>query len=250
MTESRFNKLFNSFILVGMAVALVATTAIKMKGTTSDDGVAMLVVSAIGALAGILSTVCAANGKILTFLFGFIDVTIYGTMCFIGENYGNAALHVLYFIPMQIIGFSQWRKRGAAKEKGKLKARRLSAKQWAIALSVLIAGTAASYFVLNSVADESALKIVILTDALAVMCNILGQFLMSTAYADQWFFWIGVNVSTIIMWSAGLKGNGGTENFAAIYIIKYSFYLLNAFNGLRMWLKMSREASATEPQAD
>ena len=65
-----FNKLFNAFILVGMAVVTVIVTAIKLGD--ADSGRAMLIVAAVGSLTGVLSTVLSANGRILTFLFGLI----------------------------------------------------------------------------------------------------------------------------------------------------------------------------------
>ena len=33
------------------------------------------------------------------------------------------------------------------------------------------------------------------------------------------------------------------DDYAIIYIIKYSFYLVNAINGLRIWIGMSRDAA-------
>ena len=62
---------------------------------------------------------------------------------------------------------------------------------------------------------------------------------MSAAYMEQWIFWIGVNISSILMWSLSLAANPG-DSYTLIYVIKYSFYLLNAINGLRLWIKMSR----------
>ena len=126
--SEQFNKAFNAFILIGMTVSMIFITALKLQSAQTDK--AMLLVAAFGSLCGVLSTVCSANAKILTFLFGFFDVAIYGVMCFLGGKYGNAALHMLYFLPMQFVGFFQWRKAGAAGGgKSSLKARRLSSRQ-------------------------------------------------------------------------------------------------------------------------
>lgn len=242
MTEKTFNKYFSLFILVGTAVSVILATIIKTIRNDADVD-SLLVISAFGSVMGVLSTVAAANGKIITFLFGFIDVTIYGIMCFLGENYGNAAQHLLYFVPMQIIGFYQWRKRGAA-AKSEVKARRLSGMQWVLTLAVFVAGTAISYLILDRFSDDPAgniIKMAILTDAMAMICNMIGQFLMSTAFADQWFFWIGVNISSVVMWSvAAADPSSSGHGFATIYIIKYSFYLLNSLNGLRIWRRLSK----------
>ena len=243
MNDKTFNKWFNTFILVGMAVVTVVVTAIKFRD--ADSGRAMLVISAFGSLMGVLCTVCAANGRILTFLFGLIDVSIYGVMCLIGTRYGNAALHLLYFLPMQFVGYFQWRKRGAEEER-KVQARRLDGKQWLLYGSIFLAGLVAAYFILAALDKTEAAGVVkwlVVMDAFSMMCNILGQYLLSTAYMEQWYFWIGVNVSTILMWALTLRHDPGSA-FASIYIVKYSFYLLNSLNGLRIWYNLSRAETA------
>lgn len=240
MTEKTFNKYFNAFVVIGMAVVTVLVTAIKFR--SAENGQWMLLISAFGSLMGVLCTVLSANGKILTFLFGLIDVSIYGAMCLVGARYGNAALHLLYFLPMQFVGFFQWKKRGA-KADNEVKARRLSGKQWMLYGGLFLAGLIIAYFILLAMDKTEAAGVVkwlVLMDAFSMMCNLIGQFLLSTAYMDQWFFWIGVNVSTIIMWVLTLRQDPSSA-YATIYIVKYSFYLLNSFNGLRIWLNLSRQ---------
>ena len=241
--DKTFNKWFNTFILVGMAVVTVVVTAVKFRA--ADSGRAMLLISAFGSLMGVLCTVLAANGRILTFLFGILDVSIYGAMCLIGTRYGNAALHLLYFLPMQFIGYFQWKKWGA-EEKAKVQARRLTGKQWLLFGSIFLVGLVVAYFVLAALDRTEAAGVVkwlVFLDAFSMMCNILGQYLLSTAYMDQWIFWIAVNVSTILMWVLTLR-HDPDSTFAHIYIVKYGFYLLNSLNGLRIWLNLSRQTEA------
>lgn len=88
-------------------------------------------------------------------------------------------------------------------------------------------------------AVASVLKLGILSDAMSTVCNIMGQLLMSTAYMEQWVFWIGVNVSSVVMWALTLSSSPH-DSYALIYLVKYSFYLLNSLNGLRIWLALSR----------
>ena len=243
MTEKQFNKYFNAFILIGMAVVTVLVTAIKFRD--AENGQWLLVISAFGSLMGVMSTVLSANGRILTFLFGLIDVSIYGAMCLAGARYGNAALHLLYFLPMQFVGFFQWKKRGADATK-EVKARRLSGKLWMLYGGIFLIGLIIAYFVLAAMDKTEAAGVVkwlVLMDAFSMLCNLVGQYLMSTAYMDQWFFWIGVNISTIIMWVLTLRQDP-TSAYATIYIVKYSFYLINSFNGLRIWYNLSRESQA------
>ena len=242
--KEKFNKLFSAFVLIGMTVALVLTTALKLGDSTG--GKILLLVSAFGSLMGVMSTVFSANGNILTFLFGFLDVSIYGVVCFInwrngGTGLGNALLHLVYFVPMQFIGLAQWRKRGASST-DKPAAKRLDARGWLITSLLLLLGSVTLYFILAHF-DKSAagtfLKWSVILDVITMVCNILGQLFMSNAYMEQWFFWIGVNIFSILMWSWTLSQTGGS--YALIYIIKYSFYLINSIYGLRIWLALSRK---------
>lgn len=242
MTNKQFNRIYSSFILIGMAAVLLITTTLKFDDCSSVKDKVLLVVSSFGALCGILCTVTGANGKLITFLFGLLDVTIYSVMCLIGHNYGTAALHIVYLIPMQFVGISQWKKRGAGAGR-EVKPRRLSARQWAIASGAFLAASFIAYLILLQFNESSAGKFLVaavLSDAIVMVCNIIGQFLMATAYAEQWFFWIGVNISSIVMWSFAFS-RPETADIALIYVVKYCFYLLNSLNGLRNWMLRSRE---------
>lgn len=241
--EERFNKWFNAFILIGMSVAIVLTTILKFDA--SQSGRIGLLIAAFGSLMGILSVVCSANGRILTFLFGLLDVAIYAVMCFVawrrgGAGLGNAIINGLYFVPMQFIGFAQWKKRGAEAHK-QVQARRLNGKQWILFSSLFLIGTVVMYFILASVDKEAAgqfLKVAVLMDAVSMVCNILGQYLLSTAYMEQWVFWILVNIASVVMWSVSLRQT--SDQYSAIYVVKYAFYLLNSLNGLRIWIGLSK----------
>ena len=216
-----------------------------LKSNASESGRIGLLIAAFGSLMGILSVVCSANGRILTFLFGLLDVAIYAIMCYVtwhrgGAGLGNAIINGLYFVPMQFVGFAQWRKRGAEAHK-QVQARRLSSKQWILYSTLFLAGTVAVYLILCSVDKEAAgrfLRVAVLMDAVSMVCNILGQYLLSTAYMEQWIFWILVNISSVIMWSVSLHQT--SDQYSAIYVVKYAFYLLNSLNGLRIWMGLSK----------
>lgn len=241
MTEKNFNRWFSAFILVGMAVVTCVVTGIKLRG--AEDGHAMwLLISAFGSLMGVLATVCSANGWIITFLFGFLDVSIYGVACWVnwkegGAGLGNALLHFLYFVPMQFVGFVQWKRRGA-KGESQVKARRLSpAMRWAW-LGISLVATVVLYFILarfDRSAAQGFLRVAVILDVIPLVCNVIGQLLMSTAYMEQWIFWIAVNIFSIALWI------NSDQSFAPVYIVKYTFYLINSFNGLRIWYNLSRQ---------
>lgn len=241
MTEKQFNKYFSAFILIGMSVVTCIVTGIKLRGAAEGQTL-WLLMSALGSLMGVLATVCSANGWIITFLFGVLDVTIYGVACWVnwmegGSGLGNALLHFLYFVPMQLVGFLQWKRRGA-KGDSQVKARRLTpAMRWAW-LGISVVATVVLYLILarfDRSAAQGFLRVAVILDVIPLVCNVIGQLLMSTAYMEQWIFWIAVNIFSIALWI------NSDQSFAPVYIVKYSFYLLNSFNGLRIWYNLSKE---------
>lgn len=247
---NRFNLVFNIFLVTGMLVAVTITTIFKLQ----QPGVKafMLLLAAFGSVMGVVNTVMSANGNILTFVFGFIDVLV-GTIVYLDNGImGNFALHAFYFLPMQFVGFWQWSKRGAKVRSGGegesgLKARRLTARQWGCLVAGIVLCVTALYFILLYVDGaklaagriEDINKRKILLDAVVMALNIAGQVLMSLAFMEQWYIWILVNVSSISLWTVAVVSGAGSGN-AAVMLIKYIFYLLNSLNGLRIWLNLSR----------
>ena len=254
--EKRFNFAFNIFLVTGMLVALVITTVFKLQ----QPGVKtfMLILASFGAMMGVINTVLSANGHILTFVFGFIDVLVATIVYLANGIMGNIALHAFYFLPMQFIGFWQWSRRGA-KVKGeegedsRVNARRLTGRQWAWLALGIVAGIAVLYFILLRVDAaklasgkiESLNRSKILLDSVVMTLNIAGQVLLSFAFMEQWYIWILVNISSISLWTVALMGGSGSGN-AAVMLIKYVFYLLNSLNGLRIWLNLSRSAGTAD----
>ena len=47
------------------------------------------------------------------------------------------------------------------------------------------------------------------------------------------------NAFSITIWANALA-RGGADASALVMLLKYSFYFVNALNGLRIWLKLSR----------
>lgn len=240
MKKLNFNTVFNAFILIGMIVAVVIASTIKIRA--ASDGTLMLLVAAVGAIMGVVNTVLSANGRILTFVFGFFDVAIYSFALFRSGIYGTAALHVLYFLPMQFVGWFQWKKRGNDEE-SRVRARHLTPLGWTLSVLSLLGVVLVAYAVLNYVDSgrlvPGAFKAAVAVDAAVVGFNIIGQVLMSFAFPEQWYAWILVNVFSIAMWVG--KAREGGDVYSTVYVIKYCFYLLNSLNGLRIWMSIGKK---------
>ena len=185
-SNGKFNLWFNVFILVGMTVAVVLTNIYKLQQPGARHF--MLIFASIGALTGVMNTVLSANGNIWTFLFGVIDVSIASIVAFDssirpgGEPvWGNFALHAFYFLPMQFVGWWQWRKRGAT-SKEKVTARRLTPSQGALTAGALAIGTVVAYFILCAVSGkesaDGSLRMLILFDAAVFVLNVMVKLLL------------------------------------------------------------------------
>ena len=237
MNDSKFNKWFNAFLLAGMIACV--TVACVMNLNKPDARVTLTVLSSVGALMGVISVVLSANGNILTFVFGLVDVLIYSYTLLDQNVPMTLGLHVLYFLPMEFIGFFGWRKRGATAKKA-VQARRLTPKGWlnVIALFVMVYGAVLAVAWLIARYQGSIVWAKMSFDTAVTTANIVALVLMAKAYMDQWYLWLLVNITSIILWIIVLSSGDGSE-YTVVQLIKYSFYLLNGLNAIRIWLKLS-----------
>ena len=198
------------------------------------------IVGSIAGIAGVLCVVLVAKGNIWNYLFGIVNVSMYAYISYKASLYGDAALNAIYYVPMQFIGWWQWRKRGAAVSEAEaggagvqVKARRFTWHQRAILALGCAAGVIAVGYVLKHFGDPQPFK-----DSATTVLSIVAQALMALAFMEQWALWIITNVISVVMWSICVARG---EAHAAVMVIMWVFYLLNSLNGFRVWLKLSRE---------
>ena len=198
------------------------------------------VVGSVAGIAGVLCVVLVAKGNIWNYLFGIINVSMYAYISYKAALYGDAALNALYYVPMQFIGWWQWRKRGAAMSQAdadgrsmQVKARRFTWNQRILLALGCAVGVIAVGYVLKHFGDPQPFK-----DSATTVLSIVAQALMALAFMEQWVLWIITNVISVIMWCICVARG---EAHAAVMVIMWAFYLLNSLNGLRVWLKLSRE---------
>lgn len=195
------------------------------------------VIGSLAGIAGVLCVVLVAKGSIWNYLFGLVNVSMYAYISYKASLYGDAALNALYYLPMQFIGWWQWRKRGAVlsdSEGGdvQVKARRFNWKQRALLAAGCVVAVIAGGFLLQYLGDSQPFK-----DSTTTVLSIVAQALMALAFMEQWVLWIITNIVSVVMWVVFLtKG----EPHAAVMVIMWSFYLLNSINGLRVWIMLSR----------
>ena len=244
MTEKQFNKWFSAVLMTLMVITIAITTVFKLQEPQART--LLILVAAAGSVMGVASSVLSANGLIWTFLFGLLDIAC----CLIvdADNgiWGDFSMHLFYLLPMNIIGIAQWKKRGAVGSKTEVKARRLTAKQRWIVAGATVAGLAAIYGILIGIKlwtlDAGEInRVQVFADAARTTFNIAGQILMALAFYEQWYLWILVNIASILLWGSTMLSSAASS-YTVVMFIKYCFYLINSFNGLRIWFKLSRSA--------
>ena len=197
------------------------------------------VVGSIAGIAGVLCVVLVAKGSIWNYLFGLVNVSMYAYISYKASLYGDAGLNALYYLPMQFIGWWQWRKRGAAvseaeagAEGPQVKARRFNWSQRIVLAAGCMIAVVAGGFLLRYLGDPQPFK-----DSTTTILSIVAQALMALAFMEQWVLWIITNIVSVVMWVVCVTRG---EAHAAVMVIMWTFYLLNSVNGLRVWLKLSR----------
>jgi nicotinamide mononucleotide transporter len=224
---------YDWFLIIGVVVSNILYSVLSGN---------LDIIGSVAGIAGVLCVVLVAKGSIWNYLFGIVNVSMYAYISYRAALYGDAALNALYYVPMQFIGYYAWKRRGASISSdvsghgAEVKARRLSSKQRIL----LGLGSAAAIllvaWILDMCGDGQPLK-----DSTTTVLSIIAQALMAMAFMEQWVLWILTNIVSVVMWVLFVIDG---KPHAAVMVIMWSFYLLNSINGLRIWLRLSREPDA------
>ena len=215
-------KIFDySFLVLGLLIQVVTFSLMP-----HDTWLSLL----SGCL-GVCSVVLSAQGNILTFAFGFAQVVTYTYLCYIQRFYGEIGINIYYFFTM-FYGVYVWRKhlqvKGAqGEEEKRVEPRRLS---WRVIVAVTAATIIGSQLVgwgLASWTDDTQPYL----DAYTTVPALVGQVLLILVYREHWFFWLAVDLTSIVLWL-----RAGDYCMAA----QYAFWCANCLYGLHRWKSLTR----------
>ena len=231
--NAKILSLYDWFLIVGVIVTNILYSVL----TGSLDAVGSL-----ASVAGVLCVVLVAKGSIWNYLFGIVNVSLYAWISYKADLYGDAALNAFYYVPMQFIGWWQWRRRGAAISKSEssddgvqVKARRFSWNQRTLLAAGCFVAVLLFGFLLRHMGDPQPFK-----DSTTTVLSVVAQALMALAFMEQWALWIITNVVSVVMWCICLSRG---DAHAGVMVIMWVFYLLNSINGLRVWVRLSASDS-------
>ncbi len=171
----------------------------------------------LSGLAGVCSVVLCAQGKILTFVFGFVQITTYLWLSWQERLWAEVAMNIFYLLS-QFYGIVAWRKRYTTE----LKPRELSGKVLALVVGVCVVFSILCGWLLLTFTNDSQPWL----DAFTTIPAVAAQILMVMAFREQWYLWLFVDVLAVIMWCVA-----GNYALAVLYL----FWCVNCLYGLWKW---------------
>lgn len=208
-----------------IAWLIIATTVILALSLYWKDKVT----SILAALTGVWCVILTGKGKPSSFLFGTVNVVLYAIISFEAKFYGEVMLNLLYYFPMNFVGWFTWAKHMNT-ETGEVSKQKLPFKK-----SVFVYGlTAISIFLYGLVLKSLGGQLPYI-DSMSTVISITAQLLCIWRLTEQWILWIVVDIVTVIMW--GIHFSQGGETIATLAM--WSVYLLNA---IFMFIRWNREA--------
>ncbi len=184
---------------------------------------------------GVCSVCLTAQGKILTFAFGFAQVFTYTYLCYTQRFYGEIAINGYYFVTM-IYGVYVWKRRlkapeGSSSGSGVVTPRSLSRRTILIIAVATLVGSWLAGWGLSVWTDDTQPYL----DAFTTIPALVAQVLMILVYREHWFIWLAVDVLSVALWI-----RAGDPCMAAQYL----FWCANCLYGLRRWKAISARSAS------
>ncbi|OTA16475.1 transporter [Xenorhabdus vietnamensis] len=210
------------------------------------DGYNLSYIEAIGTIAGLLCIWLASQEKIINYLFGLINVSLFAIIFFQIQLYASLMLQIFFFAA-NIYGWYAWSRVNEQKQV-ELKIRWLNPKQVAIVAAISILAILIMTFNIDQIFGYMA-KVVVLAlqgmgfniimpelqpdafpfwDSVMTVLSIVAMILMTRKHVENWLIWIIINVISVVIYY-----HQGVLAMSLQYIILTGI----ALNGARLWIK-------------
>jgi nicotinamide mononucleotide transporter len=190
-------------------------------------------VSLWAALTGVWCVILTGKGKRSSFLFGTVNVVFYAMISFQARYYGEVMLNILYYLPMNFVGWFAWKKH-MNEETGEVVKRRFPRNR-----RVWVYGLTAAAILLYGLVLKALGGNLPYVDSMSTVVSVTAQILSVKRLTEQWVLWIVVDVVTVVMWGINFAQGGETVATLAMW----SVYLINA---VIMYIRWNREGRANE----
>ena len=217
-----------------------------------EGGYALSWIEAIGTVFGLLCIWCASREKIINYLFGLINVTLFAAIFFQIQLYASLLLQVFFFAA-NIYGWYAWSRQNEAQEAA-LKVRWLS-RQQTLALGGVCAVVLMTLFIDPVFATLTRIMIALLQtfgmqvampdlqpdafpfwDSTMLVLSIAAMMLMTRKFVENWLLWVVIDVISVVIYAV-----------QGVYAMSLEYVLLTAIAvmGSYSWIKSAQRNGYT-----
>lgn len=185
----------------------------------------------IAGIAGVISVVLCAKGKVVFYFIGFIQTITYLFLAWNNQFYGEVLENLFYLVTM-IWGIFVWKKNSHHNNDGTedVIAKKFTTLQWIFSIFITLVSTIIMGYLLESIGSAQAY-----TDAATNVLAIFAQLLMVRRYREQWIWWLIIDLLCIKMWFVA-----GNWSMVAMYIA----WTANCIYGWYNWSKLNKSQTA------
>lgn len=181
----------------------------------------------ISAATGVACVVCTGKGKLSAYLFGLVNCVLYAIIAFEATLYGETMLNVLYYVPMQFVGFYVWSKNMNSETTEVTKKHMNTSGRIKLVIAI------AAFTVLYGIALKYLGDAMPFVDSFTTVSSVVAMVVSVKMYAEQWWIWVAVDIFSVYMWWCDFAS--GSDNMATL--LMWVVYLGNAFIMLVKWEK-------------
>lgn len=182
----------------------------------------------IAGIAGVISVVLCAKGKVEFYFIGFVQTISYLFLAWQNNFYGEVIENLFYLVTM-IWGIFVWKKNSVQNDDGTedVVAKKFTTMQWIASIAGTAIATVIVGYWLNSIGNAQAY-----TDAATNVLAIFAQILMVRRYREQWIWWLIIDLLCIKMWFVA-------ENWSMVAM--YVAWTANCVYGWYNWSKLEKK---------
>lgn len=188
-----------------------------------------LVFGCLTLTAAMLAGYFAARGKRMTYVYSTIASVLCGYEAYANQLYGTALCFWFIFIPISIYAAINWTVN--LRRDSKMKLRNFKPKHITILVPVCAACSALLSFLLSRIPGQNTP----IYDGIANSVMLCGVVLLTMRHRESWFFLIGSNVISIMIWSTILSAGDAR---AIVMLIAYCGVLATNIYGIINWNKI------------
>ena len=195
-------------------------------------------IGTLSAVTGVISVVLCAKGRVSNYVFGMVYVTAYAYVAFQNKLYGEVMMNLLYYVPMNVIGFITWtklaKKKAESAQTGDVSkdvwTRHMSSKQRVMTFVVAVVVILAYWQLLKFMGGNLAL-----IDSCSTIVSIIAMYLQVMRYTESWIMWIFTNLISIVLWLTAMLTQDSNN---ITMLLMWSAYLVNSTYGYINWKKL------------